>query len=684
MLIEELGNITPAKVKQFNKKEIYTAEQLALFFPRDYMDCSKFTQLSDGQFCVTKLHVFKIYESGGANGPVLRLYCEDLRSKAKISVFFFNQKFMVKKVAPLVGKDAFCAGKVSYNSEYNNWSFANPFVFSGDPESMKIYPVYSKISGMSDDYLKNKISEALSVVEFPQSLAPVRYSTSLDLPSFNEAIKILHSPKNFNELESARKRVNFEDLQYFSTKLQWNIHENKPTSPYRAYRLSNTLQIISKLPFELTDDQKATISKIINSSKYNIRNNALVQGDVGCGKSIVAYLAIAAMVDNGYQAILMAPTQVLAEQHFSDFKKYTEGTNIRCEFVGGNLTLAQKKKIYEDAKSKKIDVLIGTHALINDELELSRLALIVVDEEHKFGVEQRNKLLEKGKHGVHYIKMSATPIPRSLAETIYGNSMQLYSIKTMPKGRKPVLTKQVHNQESVDNFIVKQISSGKQVYVVCPMIDENEKLEGVSSVEEISKHYSSLLEPLGFKAATLTGKTKPDEFQEVISGFKSNNINLLISTTVIEVGVNVPNATVMIIHSAERFGLSGLHQLRGRVGRGEAQSYCLLFSEDEANPRLEAMCKTNDGFEIAEEDLHQRGTGELIGSRQSGDDKFLHLMIENPDLFSFCTGNSQKMIERGEAEFSIEDYETFVVKNTPKTRSTSRQKSPTQVGGGAA
>lgn len=683
MLIEELKGITPAKIKQFNKKEIYTVEQLALFLPRDYVDCTKLTPLSDGQFCVVKIHTLKLYETKGAKGPVIRIYCEDIFSKAKLSVFFFNQKFMINRVAQLIGKDVICAGKASYSPEYKNWSIANPFLFTSDSDAMKIYPVYSKISGMSDEYLKGKIVEALRFAEFPNSLAPERYSASLKLPVYKDAIQTLHFPESFDKLEAAKKRLDYEDLQYFSTKLQWNIHENKTTSPYRAYSLKMTNGIINKLPFELTDDQKNTISKIINSSKMNVRNNALVQGDVGCGKSIVAYLSITSMADNGYQSILMAPTQVLAEQHFNDFKRYTEGTSITCEFVGGNCTASQKKKIYSQAKSGKIDVLIGTHALINDELEMPRLALIVVDEEHKFGVEQRNKLLEKGKHGVHYIKMSATPIPRSLATTIYGNSTQLYSIKTMPKGRKPVITKQVHNQESVDNFIIKQISHGKQVYVVCPMIDDNEKLEGVSSVEEISKHYSSLLEPLGFKTATLTGKTKSDDFQNTISDFKKNNINLLVSTTVIEVGVNVPNATVMIIHSAERFGLSGLHQLRGRVGRGDDQSYCLLFSEDTENQRLETMCRTNDGFEIAEADLNQRGTGELIGSRQSGDDKFLRLMIANPNLFNFCTGNSQKMIERGEAELSMEDYEKNILMNSPKTRMSSKHQC-LQTNGGAA
>lgn len=661
-------DITTRKEKQFNNKGIFLAEQLVWFFPRSYLDCSQLTPLTDGEFCVIKVNVRKASTTATANGNLIRLSCSYIQNgiSESVTVMFFNQSHRYAFLSSCSNQTVFCAGKATYSDEYHNWTFSNPFLFTQNINDLKIYPIYSKIKGMSESYLQDKIKSALNLIKIPDEITPTKFiPQSLQNLSLNNAIKALHSPSSITEIVNAKKRVEYEDLQYFASKLQWNSFTDSKSSPYKAFRLHNTNRLITSLPFELTEDQKATVQSIIYNSKRGARNNALVQGDVGCGKSIVAYLCMLSMADNGYQSVLMAPTQVLAEQHYRDFCGFVKDLNVSVGFLGGNTSKKEKKSVIDGVENGNINILIGTHAVLGDDLNFKNLSLIIVDEEHKFGVEQRNAILEKASEGVHYIKMSATPIPRSLASVIYGESTQLYSITTMPSGRKPVITKVVHNQESVNTFLLSQIKRGRQAYIVCPMIDDNEDYE-VDSVEKLIVDYNSALDKYGVKIAALTGQTKKEDFDRIISEFVKNEINILIATTVIEVGINVPNSTTIVIHNAERFGLSGLHQLRGRVGRGSLQSYCFLFSDSDNNPRLETMCKTNDGFKIAEDDLTQRGSGNLIGTEQSGFDKFMTLMLNNRDSYSSCVSIAKQLYLTHELENVISLYEETVLANAPK------------------
>ena len=410
-------------------------------------------------------------------------------------------------------------------------------------------------------------------------------------------------------------------------------------------------RIIESLPYELTADQKGAVDSMLTDARSGKRINALVQGDVGCGKTIVAFLLMTAFVDSGYQAVLMAPTQVLARQHYEDLKNLVEPLGYKVVFLGGSEMKAREKKAVLAAIAEgEADYIVGTHSVIAKDVVYKRLAVTVTDEEHKFGVAQRAALVEKAAAGVHNITMSATPIPRTLAQVVYGNAVQLYTIKTMPKGRVPVITGIATDENKVFRFIIKQAKQGHQTYVVCPMIDPSDELDGVKSVDEVSQVYEKALGPYGVRIATLTGRNSKKETETIISGFKNRDFDVLISTTVIEVGVNVPTATTMVVSNAERFGLSSLHQLRGRVGRSNLQSYCVLQSADQSEKgrqRLEAMVNTTNGFEIAEADLKIRGPGDFLGTRQNGENKYMALMLAYPDKYKYAQEIAKRILDDG-------------------------------------
>lgn len=357
------------------------------------------------------------------------------------------------------------------------------------------------------------------------------------------------------------------------------------------------------------------------------------------------------MADSGYQSVLMAPTQVLARQHYDSLCKLVEPLGLRAVFLGGSeMKKKERQAALEEIRANKAQLVVGTHAVIGKDVEYSKLALTITDEEHRFGVSQRAALIKKASEGVHSITMSATPIPRSLAQVVYGSSVQLYTIKTMPEGRKPIITGIATSKEKLYRFILEQAAKGLQTYVVCPMIDSNDDIEGVLSVEEVSAEYRSALGPQGIRIGTLTGRNTREETEQTIGDFKEGNIDVLVATTVIEVGVDVPTATTMVITNAERFGLSSLHQLRGRVGRSKYQSYCVLESlvqTPDGAQRLKAMVETNDGFKIAEEDLKIRGAGDFLGTKQSGDNKYMALMLAHPDKYAHAQQIAISLLDAG-------------------------------------
>lgn len=617
MELESIG-ITPQKEKQFNKKSISSVEELALFFPRKYIDCTSLTGLVDKELSVFVAFFTDLREYDG----LFMVRGKELGSNNSVNVSWFRQPYLISYIRTLLNRSVLVVGKPTWNEDYQNHSVSSPFLFVPDEkEFRKIYPVYPKIAGMSDEYLQGKIQETILKAE----LFPDAFPDSF-FPSYHEALKEIHFPQSYSELRKAEEKIAYNDLSFFYKKIEEQKKNNLEKSSFIIDDADLSVKIMNSLPYSLTNDQKAILNNFYRQLKHGQRINALVQGDVGSGKSIVAFLLMALLGGKGYQTVLMAPTQVLARQHYEELSSLlkTFGETVLYCAEGG-----LKKKEKEDVKEGRVKYIVGTHSVLN--LEYKNLALCITDEEHKFGVLQREALVKRIETGIHTVSMSATPIPRSLATIIYGTGTELYTIKTKPAGRKPVKTASTHSLPHVFSFLKKEIEKGRQAYIVCPAIEANEKLEGVLSVEEVNKIYKKYLPDL--KIEMLTGRNKKDETKAIIGRFKNGETNILIATTVIEVGVNVPNASVIIIHNAERFGLAGLHQLRGRVGRGSEQSYCILFSEDKENPRIKVMCETTDGFKIAEEDLKLRGTGEILGVKQSGEDKYVSLMLKFPHVY---------------------------------------------------
>ena len=661
LMVMQLANlgVTPAKEKQFNKKGIFSVEDLIRFFPRAYNDCSNITGIlpeNAVSIIIVRINDVRLYNNGT---PVIVATCTEKQSGKRVNISWFHQNYLYSRICFLRNSEVLVSGKITYNMQYDNYSISSPLVFTSDIKNgARIYPVYSKINGMSDEYLSGKIAEALKFDV--QEICPEHVIQDNKLLSLQAAINELHSPTSTERLELAKERLVFDDLLYFALRMEQSDRMVSRGSQYGVKTLKMTTQIIESLPYSLTEDQKNTLRSMVLHMKQGKRINALVQGDVGCGKSIIAFLMMVVAADSGYQAVLMAPTQVLAKQHYEDFSNLVAPFGLKTVLLGGNIMKkSEKEKILEEIRTGEIQFVIGTHAVLNKEIQYKALAVAITDEEHKFGVLQRASLVEKASTGVHSITMSATPIPRSLAMVIYGNNIQMHTIKTMPRGRMPVKTAVSNNLNGVFRFLLQQINQGRQIYVVCPMIEKNEDVVGVKSVEEISELYRNILEPKGISVSTLTGKTPKDEAAEIISRFKCGEIKVLVSTTVIEVGVNVPNASAIVIHNAERFGLSGLHQLRGRVGRGKYQSYCVLFSDDKNNERLAAMVATNDGFKIAEEDLRLRGAGEFIGTKQSGDDKYMALMLAYPERYEEIKKIAEKMLDVGEDSLVLERMEAY-------------------------
>ncbi len=645
-------DILPLKVKQFERKGIYTVEDLVRYLPRKYKDFTKETGIlpEDQTSCVIAT-VTKVnsYHNGT---PMLMAFCTVKPTGELLMVKWFRQNYMQNKIAACVGRDVFIAAKLVYNEQYNNYSATQPDLFEPKiDEAKRIVPVYRKIPGMSADYLAEKMKFAVGITEATAETCPYDLVEREGLLTMQNAIRQLHFPKTMEQVEKAQERMLFDDLLYFALNNEWAARNSASGSPFSVKTLKTVREIQQKLPYQLTEDQQAAVDDMIRNAREGKRLNALVQGDVGCGKTIIAFLVMATFVDSGYQAALMAPTQVLARQHFEDLTALMAGTGYKVVFLGGSeMKKTERAKALAAIESGEANFIVGTHAIISKDVAYKKLAITIADEEHKFGVAQRAALIEKATEGVHSITMSATPIPRSLAQVLYGSAIQLYTIKTMPNGRKPVITGIATDEARIFKFLIRQVQKGRQAYVVCPMIDANEDMEGVLSVEEVSALYQQNLGQYGIRIETLTGKDKKEKTERIIDEFKNGKVDILIATTVIEVGVNVPNAAAMVITNAERFGLSSLHQLRGRVGRGDLQSYCVLQSHDQTEKgrmRLEAMVRTTNGFEIAEEDLRIRGAGDFLGTRQSGDNKYMALMLAYPEKYEHIQEIAKKLLDDG-------------------------------------
>ncbi len=534
-------------------------------------------------------------------------------------VTWFNQpylkdKFIIGNKYKFFGKVSLKAGRVMFNS---------PVFDVGEKvqNTGRIIPIYPLTYNLSQNNLRKTMEEAIKIVYGNlQETLPQYLIKQYNLEDINNATKNIHFPKEFEDFNIARNRLVFEELlsvQLALLELKNNyITEKKGIQFDKNVKMSD---VINTLPFKLTKAQLRVLEEIDENMESDKVMNRLLQGDVGSGKTVVAMCAAYKAVKSGYQAAIMAPTAILATQHLENFKKILDKLNIKCELLISGITKKKKEDILNRLKNGEIDILIGTHAIIEDNVIFKNLGLVVTDEQHRFGVRQRAKIAEKG-NNPDVLVMTATPIPRTLALILYGD-LDISIIDELPPNRKKIETFAVNKNmtERVNNFIKKQIDEGRQAYIVCPLVEENEEMD-LKSVEALYETYSKEVFPQ-YKVEYLHGKMKQKEKDDIMERFKNGKIDILISTTVIEVGVDVPNSNIMVVENAERFGLAQLHQLRGRVGRGEYKSYCILKYEGKGETirkRMKVMCETNDGFVISEKDLELRGSGDFFGTMQHG------------------------------------------------------------------
>ncbi len=615
----EVKGIGPKTASLLNKLGIYNIDDLVMHFPFRY-DILKRTDLkdvneSDRVVIDGKVESVPIIVRfrGGLNKLNFRLAI----NKGVVGVSIFNRAFLKSNLS--IGTNVIVIGKYDKTKNIVN---ASEIRFGSLSNEEKIEPVYHTTSGLNMKSLSTFINNAL--LKYGNDITDYIPKKYMDLYHFSNkktALNILHNPPSFEKLKEASIRLKYEELFAFMFKINYLKLENDKHHLGIARNGDRTKlnQLISELPFQLTNDQQKVLNEVIDDLESPRRMNRLLQGDVGSGKTIVAILAMYYNSISGYQSALMAPTEILAVQHFNNIKNMLSKYNICVELLTGSVNKKEKKLICEDLKNGKIDIIIGTHALIQDEVEYNNLGLVVTDEQHRFGVNQRDNLKNKGiRPDVLY--MSATPIPRTYALTIYGD-MDVSIIKEMPKGRIPVKTyvKKESEIKEVLELMYEELKNNHQIYVIAPLIEdgENSDLTTVTTLrDKMNLAFGSK-----YKIDIVHGKMRPEAKELIMSEFKQNNINILISTTVIEVGVDVPNATMMVIFDANRFGLSTLHQLRGRVGRNSLESKCILISNSDTK-RLEIIKETYDGFVISEEDFKLRGSGDLFGTKQSGDMNF--------------------------------------------------------------
>lgn len=626
--LKEVLNTTPFHLKMLSQAGIDTVRDLLLYFPRTYEDRSVFRTLS--QINIKEVNTLK-----GKIGKVTKSVTKNRFKLTKAEfvdsdglvaeLVWFNQPFIAKTLPE--GADVIISGKAKY--DFHKFSFPAPHIEVlkngiSPVHSGRIIPVYSEIDKLSTDWFRTKMQQVIKYVEEFEEYLPEEIIKEKNLISRSVALKEIHFPSTSQLLQRARERLAFEELFLLQLRglqkkfvFQKEAGEKGYTIPIDPEFIKEFLETLS---FQLTDHQKIAAFQILQDMEKPYPMHRLLEGDVGSGKTIVsALVALHAIKKGGLQAALMAPTEVLAYQHYQKLAVHLARWNVNTKYLAGSVPQSQKEEIYQGIASGTVDFVIGTHALIQKEVQFAKLGLAIIDEQHRFGVGQREILTS---HGFpHVLHMTATPIPRTLALTIYGDQ-DLSIINQMPAGRKPIQTRivQPHQKQQMYTWIHSEIDKGFQAFVICPLVEESDKLEDVRAA---TAEYALLQEHIfpDLKLALLHGRMKADEKEKIMQDFKDKKYHILVSTSVIEVGIDIPNATVIVIEGSERFGLSQLHQFRGRVGRSDMQSYCFLSTDKTFATqidRLKAMVKHNDGFKLAEIDLELRGPGEVYGIRQSG------------------------------------------------------------------
>ena len=622
--ISTLKGIGEKTEKIFQKAGIYTVGDLIRYFPRGYdvyEEPVPISELEEGKTMTVTGSVYgRIQVGGSPKMQITTVYLKDITGTLK--VIWFRMPFLRNTLAK--AGVITLRGRVIRKKE--GLVMEHPEVFCPaskyDLKQDTLQPVYPLVTGLTNHAVMKAVRQVLEDCDVGEGILPKDITREYQLSDYRQAIYGIHFPKDKEEFYHARKRLVFEEFMLFILSLRMlKESEERVLNPYCFREQPQIEKFLNSLPFELTNAQKTVWREIKNDMEDIHVMSRLVQGDVGSGKTIVALLAMMYTGLNGYQAAMMAPTEVLARQHFENINYMLQEYEIplKVGLLTGSMTARQKRAVYEDVESGGIQLVIGTHALIQEKVIYKNLALVVTDEQHRFGVKQRETLANKGV-SPHILVMSATPIPRTLAIILYGD-LDISVINELPKNRLPIKNCVVDTgyRNTAYRFIKNQIAEGRQCYVICPMVEESETLE----VENVTDYTENLQEILGvdIKVQCLHGKMKQSQKDEIMEAFSKNEIQVLVSTTVIEVGIDVPNSTVMLIENAERFGLAQLHQLRGRVGRGKYQSYCIFMSASkskETKERLDILNKSNDGFFIASEDLRLRGPGDLFGIRQSG------------------------------------------------------------------
>lgn len=624
--IETLKGIGEKTAKLFEKVGIRTIDDLLHYYPKGYDTYGEPKAI--GEFSEDEIGAVEGFLKSGATGvhinglSIVQATISDMTGKLRL--VWYHMPYLKNTLRP----DSHFIFRGRVIRKKNGLTMEQPQMFK--PEAYEellssMRPVYAQTKGLGNKTITSAVEQALAIRTLERDYLPASLRISNELAEYNFAIEHIHFPANEEDLRFARKRLVYDEFFFFLLAVR-HLKEKRQNirSPFHVEKQEECRRLLKDLPYRLTNAQLRTLEEVLGDLKSGSVMNRLIQGDVGSGKTIIAVLALLAVCENGYQGALMVPTEVLARQHYESVAELfaAHGVEKKVILITGSMTAKEKRLAYEKIASHEADIIIGTHALIQEKVVYDNLALVITDEQHRFGVAQREMFGNKGQMP-HVLVMSATPIPRTLAIILYGD-LDISVIDELPANRLPIKNCVVDKsyRPRAYRFIENEVKNGRQAYVICPMVEESEMIEA----ENVLDYTKALRENLpGIRVEYLHGKMKGKEKNKIMEEFAAGNIQVLVSTTVIEVGVNVPNATVMMIENAERFGLAQLHQLRGRVGRGDKQSYCIMVNASgnkEKNRRLEVLNKSNDGFYIASEDLKLRGPGDLFGIRQSGDLEF--------------------------------------------------------------
>lgn len=650
-----IGDRNKGLFSQAGIKDIYS---LLNYYPREYYDYSKITQVANSRPGPVTLQA-KIED---AKGRYVRrgLHITEavaVDQSGSIKLVWFNQPYRAGGIK--LNEDYFITGKLEFKSgRYQIISPAIEAVSDHPVHTARIVPIYRETKGLGNKLIRKAMADAVSYSSRLADVLPETFQQKYSLLSYPNAIKTLHFPQSSAELDKARRTMSF--IEIFELMLASRLLKKQIASqlaPKIKFDELIAKDFVSRLDYKLTDAQRKVMWRILQDIDSDSPMNRLVEGDVGSGKTVVASMAIIMALHSGQQVAYMAPTEILARQHYDTLSELltVSGIKINMHLLTGRLTKLEKNRVYSQVKTGKINLLVGTHALLHG-IDIPELGLIIIDEQHRFGVDQRTELLKNNQLVPHVLSMTATPIPRSLALTLYGE-LDISLLDAMPPGRKTIITEIVspNSRQKLNNHIKEQIGIGHQVYVVCPLIDKDSKVDS-ASVEEV---YQRLKESTfkEYRVGLLHGKMKPKEKSDMMASFVSGDIDILVSTTVIEVGVNVPNATIMVIEGAERFGLAQMHQLRGRVGRSSDQAYCYVVPSDSKAPskRLRAFSQVVDGFRLAELDLEIRGPGAIYGTMQHGALDLRFTDLSNHKLIA----TARQAVDEFMSNHTLEDYQAL-------------------------